>query len=114
MRTNPLSIVQVYHSYIWTVVNNTITRGNQVVDKHDLFQSGALALMRAFRKNDSASYLKTSIRHAVHKQASTFHGCFTIGNHVIQKVSQCRKKPSLYEENDPVYRLTFHQMEEVA
>ena len=104
-------MVQIYHSYIWTIVNNAVTYGNYVIDRNDLFQSGALALIYAARKNKKSSYLKASIRHAVHRQASKFYGCFTINHHVIDRISKCRKEPSLYQKSDPVYRLVHHRSE---
>ena len=106
--------VQVYTPYIWTIVRKAVTRANLVVDKNDLFQAGALALTRALRYKRTAPYLKRAVRNGIFEQANRFYGCFTLNKTIIAKVMDCRRNPQNYRENDPVFRLAFHEVERYA
>jgi len=107
-------MVQVYTPYIWTIVRKAVTRANLVVDQYDLFQAGALALVKALSYNRSAPYLKRAVRNGVFEQANRFYGCFTLNKGVVAKVRDCRRNPQCYNATDPVFRLAFHEVERYA
>jgi len=106
--------VQMYTPYIWTVVRKTVTRANLVVDQHDLFQAGVLALVRALPYKRKEYYLKRAVRNGIFEQANQFYGCFTVSRGVVAKIVDCRRHPENYRMSDPVFRLAFHEVERYA
>ena len=89
-------ILQRYDLFIKRIARSTY-KSSQALSIEDLYQVGCLAAVNAFQTHDPgqgstlASYIRSSIRHAIFREASLYFGIFNLPANILSILSKLHK-----------------------
>lgn len=96
MEDSPDKVYSKHRGLIRMLINSVVVNNPAVVDKQDLQQVGAMALIAALRSYDPSlgslpSYIRSCIRNALIEQANSFSGAFTTDDKTRRQANLIRR-----------------------